>query len=401
MNASVALSGLPIAYAGTQLRRYGVVLALLMGLVVAALDNRAPQQRVEAEPNRTTSLPTAPDEPLPSIEPPALAPVDANTARKLNEDISFASLGTDQPLPFRLAPHSASFDRALDCLASAMLYEAGADPTGQSAVAQVVLNRVRHPAYPHSVCGVVYQGSERATGCQFTFTCDGALARAPSTTVWQRTRKRASAFLSGETFRAVGMATHYHTDWVHPYWSETLDKIARVDTHLFFRWRGGWGRKIAFTASHVGSEPRQPKLAALSPAHAANSDGGSGLHLTAGDIVAPKRAPSSVLSVRGGDHLILVDAGGDGKDLAMQALARCDGTSPCKVVGWDRRSQAYGSPQNPLIASVAFLYVSDRRTGVEIVLWDCTRFNRPSDTQCLSEANRRWIRFEGDLSRAS
>ena len=70
--------------------------------------------------------------------------------------------------------------RALDCLTSAIYYEAGQESTdGQRAVAQVVLNRVRHPAFPASVCGVVYEGSTRATGCQFTFTCDGSLARAP------------------------------------------------------------------------------------------------------------------------------------------------------------------------------------------------------------------------------
>jgi len=69
--------------------------------------------------------------------------------------------------------------RSIDCLADAIYYEAGNEPVeGQRAVAQVVLNRVRHPAYPNSVCGVVYQGAARRTGCQFSFVCDGSLARA-------------------------------------------------------------------------------------------------------------------------------------------------------------------------------------------------------------------------------
>ncbi|MCZ3110870.1 cell wall hydrolase, partial [Acinetobacter baumannii] len=67
--------------------------------------------------------------------------------------------------------------RAIDCMAAAVLYEAGDDAVGQRAVAQVVINRVRHPAFPKTICAVVFQGSDRATGCQFTFTCDGALVR--------------------------------------------------------------------------------------------------------------------------------------------------------------------------------------------------------------------------------
>jgi spore germination cell wall hydrolase CwlJ-like protein len=79
-----------------------------------------------------------------------------------------------------------------DCLTAAIYYEAASEPDdGQRAVAQVVLNRVAHPAYPKTVCGVVYQGSERGTGCQFTFTCDGALARKPSRYFWDRAAWRA------------------------------------------------------------------------------------------------------------------------------------------------------------------------------------------------------------------
>ncbi len=126
--------------------------------------------------------------------------------------------------------------RATDCLAAAQYYEAGDDPSGQEAVAQVVLNRMRHPAFPATVCEVVFQGAERATGCQFTFTCDGALSHSPTVTGWARAQNLASRMLSGKVDRRVGMATHYHTDWVVPYWSSSLDKITSIHTHLFFRW---------------------------------------------------------------------------------------------------------------------------------------------------------------------
>ncbi|WP_159987274.1 MULTISPECIES: cell wall hydrolase [unclassified Novosphingobium] len=380
-----------------------VVTLLLSGTLLPGQPSAASRLIPERRGHALPGYHAAPGTNAPKIEPLLLADVDPNTARELNKAIPFAALGTDRALPFRMPPDSAEFARARDCLASVVLYEAGSNRERQAAVAQVVLNRVRHPAYPHSVCGVVYQGSERATGCQFTFTCDGALARIPSPSTWQHARATASAFLTGETDPAVGMATHYHTDWVLPYWSATLDKIARVDTHLFFRWRGDWGRQRAFTSPVDQAEPFEPKLAFLSPAHrgAATSPSTiiSDLSGQAGLALAPDA--KDTLSPREGDHFISIDAEGDGARLAMLGLGQCEGQAYCKVVGWDRASQGFGSPQNPVIRTVAFLYVTDKRTGVEIVLWDCARFNRPSNAQCLSDANRRWISFKGDLSHAS
>ncbi|WP_404482168.1 cell wall hydrolase [Novosphingobium sp. BL-52-GroH] len=339
----------------------------------------------------------------PKVELQVFADLDPITARELNASVPFIPLGADRPIPFHMRPERAEFARARDCLASAMLYEAGDDRRGQAAIAQVVLNRVRHPAFPHSICAVVYQGSERTTGCQFTFTCDGALRRIPSASAWHRARTAALAFLTGETYPAVGMATHYHTDWVHPYWSRSLDKIARVDSHLFFRWHAGWGRISAFKAAYANIEPFEPKLAVLSLAHrdpilSELAESENLTNLAERDFQA---SYSRTLNARDGDFFILVDGNGDGSRLAMQGLGRCEGRPYCKVVGWDQRSQLFGSPENPVIRTVVFLYVSDKRTGVEIVLWDCARFNRPSDEQCLSDKNRRWINFQGDFSHAS
>jgi len=130
-------------------------------------------------------------------------------------------------------------DRALQCLAQAVYYEAASESdAGQRAVAQVVLNRVAHPAYPNTVCGVVYQGSERSTGCQFTFTCDGSLARKPVRAFWDRARGVALAALAGAVYRPVGLATHYHTTQVHPYWAPSLDRVGTIGAHIFYRWRG-------------------------------------------------------------------------------------------------------------------------------------------------------------------
>src|SRR5690606_750773 len=109
--------------------------------------------------------------------------------------------------PFHYTGGEAALARATDCLAAAMIYEAGDDAVGERAVGQVVLNRLRHPAFPKTVCGVVFQGQERATGCQFTFTCDGAMARRPSAAAWERARGLASGMLAGDVYKPVGTST--------------------------------------------------------------------------------------------------------------------------------------------------------------------------------------------------
>ena len=149
---------------------------------------------------------------------------------------------------FKFKGNAAARAQALNCLASAVYYEAGnQDADGERAVAQVVLNRVRHPAFPGSVCGVVYQGSTRPTGCQFTFTCDGSLNRQPDADGWRRATEVAAAALSGAVYAPVGWATHYHADYVVPYWAATMAKNTVVGAHLFYRWPGGWGQPSAFT----------------------------------------------------------------------------------------------------------------------------------------------------------
>lgn len=146
--------------------------------------------------------------------------------------------------------------RALQCLAAAIYYEAASEPdAGQRAVAQVVLNRVAHPAYPNTVCGVVYQGSERSTGCQFTFTCDGSLARRPSPLFWERAMNVARAALSGYVYAPAGLATHYHTVQVHPYWAPSLAYLGTIGAHRFYSFRGAAGRPATFRFAYAGGEP--------------------------------------------------------------------------------------------------------------------------------------------------
>jgi hypothetical protein len=144
-----------------------------------------------------------------------------------------------RPSAFRLTGAGPDRTRAEECLTAAIYYEAANEPTaGQEAVAQVILNRMRHPSYPKSVCGVVYQGSERRTGCQFTFTCDGSLNRRPSTSGWARAGVVARRALSGHVAAEVSAATHYHTRWISPYWSPSLIRLGEVGAHVFYRMPG-------------------------------------------------------------------------------------------------------------------------------------------------------------------
>ena len=128
---------------------------------------------------------------------------------------------------------------------------------------------MRHPAFPASVCGVVYEGSTKPTGCQFTFTCDGSLTRQPDADGWRRATRVAEDALSGFVYGPVGWATHYHADYVVPYWAATMAKNAVIGAHLFYRWAGTWGQPAVFTQGYSGREPSATALraAALAAPH--------------------------------------------------------------------------------------------------------------------------------------
>lgn len=148
---------------------------------------------------------------------------------------------------------------ALKCLTQAVYYEAANEPElGKRAVAQVVLNRVRHPAYPDTVCGVVYEGANAAV-CQFSFTCDGALLRAPMARQWAESRRVAEAALTGSVVPEVGSATHYHANYVLPRWAFTLGKLRQIGAHIFYRFPGRIGGAAAF-ADHWAGFERIPAL---------------------------------------------------------------------------------------------------------------------------------------------
>tara|TARA_B100001057_G_scaffold351871_1_gene353366 strand:- start:320 stop:1327 length:1008 start_codon:yes stop_codon:yes gene_type:complete len=192
-----------------------------------------------------------------TVQGDALLDTEPMSAQAKNAGIPLAKVRQDTMAPFRsIAANSASYSTALDCLTEAIYYEAANESVaGKRGVAQVILNRVTHPAYPSSVCGVIYQGFADPV-CQFSYTCDGSLARRPMASLWRQSREVAAAALGGYVERSVGSATHYHADYVVPYWAYRLEKVRVEGRHIFYRFPGSAGRSASFVARWNGRESK-------------------------------------------------------------------------------------------------------------------------------------------------
>ena len=178
--------------------------------------------------------------------------------------------------PFVVDLASEAGQRAVSCLTDAVYYEAATETRdGKEAVAQVVLNRVRHPSFPKSVCGVVYQGVGTGAACQFSFACDGSMARAPVPELWRSAEEVAAAALSGHVATRAGASTHYHAGWARPYWRSSLVETGRIGTQVFYRMPGSLGSARVLTAAYAGVESAsRPTIRGRAPrvilAHAAS-----------------------------------------------------------------------------------------------------------------------------------
>lgn len=230
-------------------------------------------------------------------------------AQRLNAALAVEAGALRPARPFVFKGDADDRRRALRCLTQAVYFEAALEPdAGQAGVAQVVLNRVRDPNYANTVCGVVFEGAERTTGCQFSFTCDGSLAQSPVPWAWERARKVAERALNGEVAQQVGTATHYHADYVHPWWAPTVAKVTQIGAHVFYRWKGVYGETAAFRTVYAGHEPKidearfsRPRLVT---AQAGQATGGP-------DPDAPAAAPMKTVEIDGQQRVVgVVSLGG-------------------------------------------------------------------------------------------
>ena len=228
----------------------------------------------------------------------AAAPSSAAlSGRGLMLRASFAGPASPAAEPFRAASVVQSA-RDLDCLAEAVYYEArGESATGQAAVAQVVLNRVRHPAFPKTVCGVVFQGARTGDSCQFSFACDGSMGRPREPGAWRQARAVAARALSGAVMPSVGNATHFHVAGLHTEWGPQLMRVAQIGLHVFYRFGGHAGSPDSFTAKAHASEPgsdlARPVYASMLPVGVGGTaDGRQSGQLTLASAVISGPAPT-------------------------------------------------------------------------------------------------------------
>ena len=176
-------------------------------------------------------------------------------AKRDRDGAAIASLVSFKPEHLKRAE---ALDSEAHCMAQAIYYESRNEPlAGQLAVAEVISNRMRDHRYPDTACGVVFQGATRTTGCQFTFTCDGALGRKPKGTAWEQAQEIAAHVLMNLAEDRTGGATHYHATYVDPVWSAGLIKTDKIGLHVFYRFPRGseWAKVRSASASRSAPAP--------------------------------------------------------------------------------------------------------------------------------------------------
>lgn len=136
---------------------------------------------------------------------------------------------TDAVMSHLLAEHK--------CLSEVLYYEArGEGAGGQKAIAEVVFHRMNHGDYGHSICAVVYEGSNRS-GCQFSFTCNGDMKRAKQPGAWREAEALAAKIMTGQLNlkNATGGAVNFHAVSVSPDWADTMARTTQIGNHVFYR----------------------------------------------------------------------------------------------------------------------------------------------------------------------
>lgn len=175
-----------------------------------------------------------------------LAPLDPNAPVPTlpSEKLAYARANTPETdfTVVRDTKGQVVSDKELWCLASAIYFEArGESYRGQVAVAQVVLNRLKHPIYPKTICGVVFQNQSHRNACQFSFACDGRPESINDADSWAQAQEIALGTVQGSLYLTeVGHATHYHATYVYPAWAPRMKKVTKIGLHVFYQFKRGW-----------------------------------------------------------------------------------------------------------------------------------------------------------------
>ena len=129
----------------------------------------------------------------------------------------------------------------IQCLAENIYFEARSESTvGKIAVALVTLNRVKHPKFPNTVCGVVKQTKYYPNGkidlhsCQFSWYCDGK-SDEPTEKAFGEIQLLASIMLRWDSIDVTQGALWYHSKKVTPEWASHYDRTISIDNHIFYK----------------------------------------------------------------------------------------------------------------------------------------------------------------------
>lgn len=290
-----ALTALTMSFVGLQAANFSPIPGVRGHELTIPLDEPLPMYAPQANAAATESVGLGDDIPMPAPVDaagnaiPAPAPAQQMPVTPFSLPGRFDTGPAATPYVFK-GKTAADTLRAAICLTSAIYYEAASESDdGQRAVAQVILNRVRHPAWPATVCGVVYQGSDMP-GCQFSYACDGSMARVPSRDGWARASRIARAALAGYVYAPVGLATYYHTPQVNPLWNRPLVITAVIGNHIFYRMPGAKGAAPAFFERYAGGEPYPGPLPRRAPWPVPATPGGAATPLPA-TVAAIPAAP--------------------------------------------------------------------------------------------------------------
>jgi len=179
----------------------------------------------------------SPGDPVAAVDPAIVPDLGVDAASTDTDAAIIPDLGVEVASNDEPATHGEKH-----CLATAIYFEArGESAKGQKAVAEVVLARTRTPGRPSTICGVVYEGSKRKTGCQFSFTCDRTPDIARNGAQWAQAQKiAATVMLTRGKARSVSRgATFYHADYVKPRWARGMVRVAQIGSHIFYRPKRG------------------------------------------------------------------------------------------------------------------------------------------------------------------
>lgn len=198
--------------------------------------------------------------------------------------------------------------------------------------------------------------------------------------------------LGGAIDASVGNATHFHADYVYPWWSNKLDKVARVGTHIFFRWRGFWGTRNALSARYGGGEPDPLRLqetaltiAEANPLPTLLQGGEAVRSITTEMVDEPAEESNGPPSPGAGIHFVLVAPEDSPSALVDRARSLCVNGGYCRVQGWS--DPANIPAKLPLSddsrRTLRFSFVAANAGSSEAVFFDCRTFPGPQVGACL------------------